>query len=336
MYSGATAFAYEDSSTHNAQPRLTGESSARLGGYSQTHAYDAAGNPTTFKNATGLAYNADNQRTSNTYDGNGNATTYAGVAGTYDPENRLTGFGSALSASYNGDGLRASKTNAIGTTYFIYDGMQPVCELNTAGTVSAVNVFGANGLVSRSITTTGVTNSTFYTFDQQGSVAQRLTSAGAVVSTDAYDAWGGRSSSGAADVFGYNAQWGYYTDVETGLILCTHRYYDPARGRWLTRDPIGYAGGVNLYGYCRNEPLSFQDYTGRAGLDTVIIVVVIIVVVIAVILTSGCGAQGGGGGEVSPEPPKLSPVSVPPGQYPPSDPATACPKGSTSSTPSGE
>ena len=64
------------------------------------------------------------------------------------------------------------------------------------------------------------------------------------------------------DPFGFGGQAGYYTDTETGLILCTHRYYDPANGRWLTRDPIGYAGGVNLYGYCGNDPGNQWDPSG--------------------------------------------------------------------------
>ena len=64
------------------------------------------------------------------------------------------------------------------------------------------------------------------------------------------------------DPFGFGGQAGYYTDTETGLILCTHRYYDPANGRWLTRDPIGYAGGVNLYGYCGNDPGNRWDPSG--------------------------------------------------------------------------
>lgn len=46
---------------------------------------------------------------------------------------------------------------------------------------------------------------------------------------------------------GYEAQHGYYLDSETGLYLCTFRHYDPLYGRWLTRDPIGYAGGINLF-----------------------------------------------------------------------------------------
>jgi len=37
-------------------------------------------------------------------------------------------------------------------------------------------------------------------------------------------------------------------DVETGLDLLTQRYYDPQQGRFVTRDPIGYKGGLNLCG----------------------------------------------------------------------------------------
>ena len=59
-------------------------------------------------------------------------------------------------------------------------------------------------------------------------------------------------------MFGYGAQWGYYTDVETGLLLLTNRYYDPGTGRFLNRDPIGSAGGLNLYA-C----IEWLPYRGR-------------------------------------------------------------------------
>jgi RHS repeat-associated protein len=67
--------------------------------------------------------------------------------------------------------------------------------------------------------------------------------------------------------FGFGAQWGYYTDSETNLVLLTNRYYDPARGRFLTRDPAGYGGGINLYGYVGNGPLSAIDPSGPGGQD---------------------------------------------------------------------
>ncbi|MDQ2730454.1 MAG: RHS repeat-associated core domain-containing protein, partial [Armatimonadota bacterium] len=125
-------------------------------------------------------------------------------------------------------------------------------ELDGQGNVTALNTFGPTGLLSRH---TG-TGSTFYTFDAQGSVAQRLDSSGNVQSSDVYEAFGSRLSGSSTDPWGYNAQAGYYTDAETGLILCTHRYYDPTQGR---RDPIGYAGGVNLYGYVGNGPVGGVD-----------------------------------------------------------------------------
>jgi uncharacterized protein RhaS with RHS repeats len=48
-------------------------------------------------------------------------------------------------------------------------------------------------------------------------------------------------------------------------VLATNRYYDPTEGRWLTRDPIGYAGGLNLYGYCSGNPVNLVDPLGLCG-----------------------------------------------------------------------
>ena len=68
------------------------------------------------------------------------------------------------------------------------------------------------------------------------------------------------------DCFGYNARWGYVKDA-TGLYYCQNRYYDPANGRWLTRDPIGYEGGINLYGYCGGGPVGAADPWGLMGIS---------------------------------------------------------------------
>jgi hypothetical protein len=48
-------------------------------------------------------------------------------------------------------------------------------------------------------------------------------------------------------------------------VLATNRYYDPTEGRWLTRDPIGYAGGLNLYAYCGGNPVNLADPLGLCG-----------------------------------------------------------------------
>ena len=42
----------------------------------------------------------------------------------------------------------------------------------------------------------------------------------------------------------------------------TNRYYDPGTGRFLTRDPIGYGGGINLYGFVGNNPVTGADPEG--------------------------------------------------------------------------
>ena len=182
---------------------------------------------------------------------------------TFDPENRLTTDAALQTNAYSGDGLRAWKQTGTTTstrTYFLYDGDTPVMEETSTGAFLAANTYGADGLVSSRRSGPGTI---CYLYDERGNVSQRTSSTGAVTGSDLYDAYGARTGTAAqADPFGYGAQAGYYTDLETGLILCTHRFYDPSNGRWLTRDPMGYAGGVNLYGYVGNDPVNKQDATG--------------------------------------------------------------------------
>jgi RHS repeat-associated protein len=49
---------------------------------------------------------------------------------------------------------------------------------------------------------------------------------------------------------------------QAGLMLLGYRFYSPATGRFLTRDPIGYDGGINLYAYTRNNPVNNADPLG--------------------------------------------------------------------------
>jgi RHS repeat-associated protein len=53
-------------------------------------------------------------------------------------------------------------------------------------------------------------------------------------------------------------------DTETGMYFYRARYYDPKVGRFVTKDPIGFAGGdVNLFGYTKNNPVNFNDPIGK-------------------------------------------------------------------------
>ncbi len=54
-------------------------------------------------------------------------------------------------------------------------------------------------------------------------------------------------------------------DYETGLYYYRARYYNPEIGRFLQTDPVGYDAGMNLYGYCSNNPLNYSDPTGLSA-----------------------------------------------------------------------
>jgi RHS repeat-associated protein len=55
---------------------------------------------------------------------------------------------------------------------------------------------------------------------------------------------------------------GQYFDPETGLHYNWHRFYDPETGRYLSADPIGLDGGMNLYNYTSNNPMNAIDPKG--------------------------------------------------------------------------
>ena len=88
-----------------------------------------------------------------------------------------------------------------------------------------------------------------------------------VDTSSAYDAFGWGTTvaaAGSADFYdpvGFGGQQGYYRDY-TGLYLLTHRYYDAGAGRFISRDPIGYKGGINLYGFAGNNPVNESDPSG--------------------------------------------------------------------------
>ena len=68
-------------------------------------------------------------------------------------------------------------------------------------------------------------------------------------------AWGKLLRESETQVSGYSQNLrmqGQYLDRETGLHYNLFRYYDPDCGRFTQQDPIGLAGGINLYQYAPN------------------------------------------------------------------------------------
>ncbi|AOK57346.1 RHS repeat-associated core domain-containing protein [Burkholderia stagnalis] len=111
-----------------------------------------------------------------------------------------------------------------------------------------------------------LTSIAYYHCDQIGTPQEVTDEAGEIAWSARYKAWGE-----AREVIGEAARKagivnplrfaGQYFDRETGLHYNRHRYYDPGSGRFISKDPIGLAGGINVYQYAPN-PVQWVDPFG--------------------------------------------------------------------------
>jgi len=117
----------------------------------------------------------------------------------------------------------------------------------------------------------GIPTTEYYHADAMGTTRVMTDAQGAAFGGAAYSAFGGLISGGTPHRYGFAGEWSYQapsSDVPGDPYLSLpflhlgHRYYDPGTGRFLQRDPTGLVGGVNVYAYAGNDPVSQVDPTG--------------------------------------------------------------------------
>jgi len=207
------------------------------------------------------------------YDAAGNLLSDALNTYSWDLRNHLSGISGGSSASfvYDAFGRRAAKTINGTTTQFLYDRLNPVQELDGA---SPPNVT-ARMLTGRRI------DEIFQRVDASGSrtlltdmlgTTLGLTDASATIQTAySYEPFGNVALSGAPSANSY--QFTGRENDDTGFYFYRARYYSPGLQRFISQDPIGFAGGdPNLYAYVADNPTGARDSTGTIiGIDDAIV-----------------------------------------------------------------
>ena len=216
-----------------------------------------------------------------TYDLRGNLTSDGLRTFQYDFDNQLTNVyvSGQWRVGFTYDGLgrlrikrEYSHTDALtNEVRYVYDGMLPVQERDSANNVTVTytrgpdlsgSLQGAGGIGGLLARSQGSSHA-FYYNDPAGNITAMIDPAGAVVARYAYDPFGnllGMSGPlAAANRYRFSSK--EYIN-NPGIYYYGFRFYDPNLQRWLNRDPLGEAGGLNLYGFVGNNPINLIDPYG--------------------------------------------------------------------------
>ena len=244
----------------------------------EAYTYDSVGNRLTsegvggtwsynqnneLQNYNGLTFSYDQNGSTIQKNDNGTITNYI-----YNTEDRLTEVrdgSNGLIASYYYDpfGRRLWKDVGGARTYFLYADEGLIGEYDSSGIELKAYGYKPNAIFTTDPLFMKVGNEYyFYHNDHLGTPQKIATANGAVAWSATYTSFGEALIDASATITNNLRFPGQYFDEETGLHYNYFRYYDPKTGRYLTSDPIGLVGGINLFLYCANNPVNYLDVLG--------------------------------------------------------------------------
>jgi RHS repeat-associated protein len=165
------------------------------------------------------------------------------------------GPGSTVPVLINGSGINE---------LFTFKGMDVIKVLGRAGPKKGIPD-STEPLPEIVLEDTVIRNYAYYHLDHLGTPLAMTDSNGTIVWQADYDPFGGLATLSGTELNNFRFP-GQYYDNETGLHYNWHRYYNPETGRYITPDPIGLAGGINLYMYANGNPIRFTDPRGLEAL----------------------------------------------------------------------
>lgn len=201
------------------------------------------------------------------YDGNANITSESSSPHNwtyvYDLSNQLIrvldNTNQIAEYTYNGAGQRIKKVTQTETRIFHYDHLGHLtAETNQSGQMLAEYIYLGDQLLA--MIKPG--ESVYYFHNDHLGTPQILTDGNGSITWKATYTPFGEAVASIQTVENPFRFPGQYYDQETGLHYNYHRYYDPKTGRYVTPDPIGLEGGINLWPYTANNPVNWMDPEG--------------------------------------------------------------------------